>query len=185
MNSGRGILSILRKLFRASRTGTSAPARTHTAPGARPTDSPGRSGSSQTREVDTSAKTSVTIDYAPNKDGDPDGGEIVWTWVPYAENDGRGKDRPVLVLGRESAHRVLAVRLTSKPHGGDADFLALGAGPWDRRGRDSWVDIDQAYSVHTLGMRREAAALDRDRFLRIAQALQRRYGWRIRGRHPR
>ncbi len=93
------------------------------------------------------------------------------------ENDGRGKDRPVLVIGRQSADRVYAVRLTSKAHEGDRDFLPIGAGPWDSQGRPSWIDIEQVYSVHAEGMRREASALDLDRFVKVAGALQRRYGW--------
>lgn len=102
---------------------------------------------------------------------------MIWTWVPYAENDGRGKDRPVLVVGRHGADRVYAVRMTSKAHEGDRDFIALGAGPWDAQGRPSWVDIDQLYSVHIDGMRREAAELDLQRFSQVAHALQKRYGW--------
>jgi hypothetical protein len=51
----------------------------------------------------------VATSYNPSTDGDPDPGEIVWTWVPYEENDGRGKDRPVLVVAREPAGTVLAV----------------------------------------------------------------------------
>lgn len=46
----------------------------------------------------------------------------------YEENDGRGKDRPVLVIGRQSADRVYAVRLTSKAHDRDRDFLPIGTG---------------------------------------------------------
>ena len=90
----------------------------------------------------------LRITYAPSTDGDPDAGEIVWTWVPYAENDGRGKDRPVLVIGRSRRLRVYAVRLTSRSHDGDRDFLAIGAGPWDVQRRPSWIDIEQLYSVH-------------------------------------
>ena len=58
---------------------------------------------------------------------------------------------------------MYAVRLTSKPHDGDRDFLRIGTGPWDSQGRPSWVDIDQLYSVHVDGMRREASALDLER----------------------
>jgi hypothetical protein len=119
----------------------------------------------------------LTIEYRPDVDGTADAGEIVWTWVPYVENDGRGKDRPVLVIGRHGADRVYVVRLTSKPHDGDRDFLPLGTGEWDSQGRPSWVDIEQLYSVHETGMRREAAALDLPRFTRVAEALRRRYGW--------
>ncbi len=102
---------------------------------------------------------------------------MIWTWVPYAENDGRGKDRPVLVIARYSANRVYAVRMTSKDHDGDRDFLSIGTGAWDSQGRESWVDVEQLYSVHDEGMRREAAVLDRKRFARVAESLSRRYGW--------
>ncbi|MBM7467480.1 hypothetical protein JOD62_000028 [Microbacterium keratanolyticum] len=121
----------------------------------------------------------VVIGYAPDRDGAPDAGEVVWTWVPYEENDGRGKDRPVLVIGRQSADRVYAVRMTSKAHERDRDYLSIGTGAWDSQGRESWVDIEQLYSVHERGLRREAAVLDAKRYGRVAQALVQRYGWRV------
>ncbi len=139
----------------------------------------GRSGSTATIEIVPPPASALRISYAPQIDGDPDAGEIIWTWVPYAENDGRGKDRPVLVIGRESADRVYAVRLTSKAHGGDRDFLPIGSGAWDAQGRSSWIDIEQLYSVHSAGMRREASALDLERFVRVANALHTRYGWAV------
>src|SRR5688500_8908532 len=55
---------------------------------------PGRTGPPGTRA------DPPDVAYAPRTDGRPDPGEIVWAWVPYAEGDGRGKDRPVLVIGR-------------------------------------------------------------------------------------
>nr|WP_241739995.1 type II toxin-antitoxin system PemK/MazF family toxin [Microbacterium invictum] len=142
-----------------------------------PDVSPGGIGPFATVQIAPPPKAQLRITYAPDQDGDPDAGEIVWTWVPYEENDGRGKDRPVLVIGRQDAQHVYAVRLTSKPHSGDQDYLAIGSGPWDSRGRPSWVDIEQIYLVHHDGMRREASALDLDQFVRIANALHRRYGW--------
>ncbi|GAA5027227.1 type II toxin-antitoxin system PemK/MazF family toxin [Microbacterium fluvii] len=141
--------------------------------------SPGQSGRSATIEIDPSVAGGLRITYAPERDGDPDAGEVVWTWVPYEERDGRGKDRPVLVIGRQNADRVYAVRLTSKSHDGDRDYLPIGSGPWDSQGRPSWVDIEQLYSVHVDGMRREASALDLDAFTRVAAALHRRYGWAV------
>lgn len=139
--------------------------------------SPGQSGPTATIEIDPPSRDGLRITYAPERDGDPDAGEVVWTWVPYAEHDGRGKDRPVLVIGRQSADRVFAVRLTSKSHEGERNFLSIGSGPWDSQGRPSWVDIEQLYSVHAAGMRREASVLDLDRFVVVANALHRRYGW--------
>lgn len=138
----------------------------------------GREAQTETRRLDPRAVGSLVVEYSPNRDGAPDAGEIVWTWVPYEEGDGRGKDRPVLVIGRASADRVYAVRLTSRPHDGDRDYLSIGSGAWDAQGRESWVDIEQLYSVHERGLRREAAVLARSRFDRVTAALQKRYGWR-------
>ncbi len=141
----------------------------------------GSSGPAGTVEVPPPSRDALRITYSPDPDGSPDAGEILWTWVPYDENDGRGKDRPVLVVARQDDVRVYAVRLTSKAHDGDRDFLPIGTGEWDSRGRPSWVDVEQIYSVHRDGMRREASALDLDRFVRIADALHRRYGWAVGG----
>lgn len=145
----------------------------------------GQVGDVATVEIAPPPPDGLRIAYAPQRDGEPDAGEVVWTWVPYAEADGRGKDRPVLVIGRQSADRVYAVRLTSRPHDGERDFLSIGPGPWDSQGRPSWVDVDQVYSVHDRGMRREASALDRARFLQVARALHARFGWRGPGSSPR
>lgn len=175
----RGILGALSRLLVPTRT-TAAPSRTVSTPLPHD-DRIGRSGSSATVEIEPPPPAALLISYSPDRDGDPDAGEIVWTWVPYAENDGRGKDRPVLVIGRRDAARVFAVRLTSKSHDGDRDFLGIGTGPWDSRGRPSWIDIEQLYSVHTDGMRREASALDPERFARVAAALHERYGWAVGG----
>jgi len=54
----------------------------------------------------------ASISYEPDLgDGDPDPGEIVWTWVPFEEDPDRGKDRPVLVIGRDGP-TILALMLT-------------------------------------------------------------------------
>lgn len=117
--------------------------------------------------------------YAPDPDGDPDPGEIVWTWVPFEENDGRGKDRPVLVVAREpGGPTLLAVQLSSKRHDQDREWVPIGTGPWDSAGRESWVDVDRVLRVHEAGMRREACALDRGRFQLVVDRLRERYGWR-------
>ncbi|MEV8309286.1 type II toxin-antitoxin system PemK/MazF family toxin [Streptomyces flavidovirens] len=138
---------------------------------------PGRRGPAATTEADPRVIGPVRTSYAPDRDGDPDPGEIVWTWVPFEENDGRGKDRPVLVVAREAAGTLLAVRLSSKRHDRDREWAAIGCGPWDAERRESWVDLDRVLRVHENGMRREACALDRPRFDRVVQRLRVRYGW--------
>lgn len=139
-------------------------------------DSPGRHGPTATAEVDPAAIGPVHTVYAPKHDGDPDPGEIVWTWVPYEEHDGRGKDRPVLIVARERSGTVLAVQLTSKRH--DArDWIDVGAGPWDHEARESWVYLDRVMRVHHGGMRRESCALERHRFDLVVERLKAMYDW--------
>ncbi|WP_396641406.1 type II toxin-antitoxin system PemK/MazF family toxin [Microbacterium sp.] len=171
MAERRGILNALGRLFRrpVARTG---PGRARTADGG-----PGSGGPFATRAVAPPRR--LELQYAPDSDGAPDAGEIVWTWVPYVENDGRGKDRPVLVLAQAPGDWFYAVRLTGTARDGDPDYLAMGPGPWDSRGRPSWLDLSKVYAVHARGMRREAAALDRARFAKVASALRTRYGWTI------
>ncbi|WP_353113610.1 type II toxin-antitoxin system PemK/MazF family toxin [Microbacterium sp.] len=189
MSSSNSILStlagiLLKALGRESRSTPVRPDRpdaqlreTSARGGSAAGEEPGRNRGSETVRVDPDRIRDLTVSYAPQRDGAPDAGEVIWTWVPYEENDGRGKDRPVLVIGRQSADRVYAVRMTSKPHDGDRDFLSIGTGGWDSQGRESWVDIEQLYSVHDRGMRREAAVLDAGRYERVASALVTRYGW--------
>ncbi|MFE4260534.1 type II toxin-antitoxin system PemK/MazF family toxin [Streptomyces sp. NPDC056883] len=141
-------------------------------------EQPGRDGVTATAEADPHAIGPVQTSYAPDRDGDPDPGEIVWTWVPYEENDGRGKDRPVLVVAREEGGTLLAVQLSSKRHDHDREWVPIGTGPWDSAGRESWVDVDRVLRVHEDGMRREACALDLGRFRLVVDRLRERYGWR-------
>lgn len=130
------------------------------------------------------AVTSVDVAYHPFDDDRPDPGEIVWTWVPYDEGDGRGKDRPVLVIGRRGSV-LLGLMLTSKDHDRDAAEEArhgriwtdLGSGPWDSRGRASEVRLDRLLELDPDAVRREGAALDRARFDRVVAEARQVQGW--------
>ncbi len=110
------------------------------------------------------------IAYAPVRDGDADPGEIVWTWVPFEEDPRRGKDRPVLVIGR-LGDDVAALGLTSKRKN-DRHHVALGSGPWDADGRPSWVGLDRLLCLDPDGIRREGAVLDRTRFDAVVAAFE-------------
>lgn len=136
-------------------------------------------GPAATVEVDPTRVRGLALEYAPRADGAPDAGEIVWAWVPFAERDGRGKDRPVLVIARRDAEHVYAVKLTSRSREGDRDFVPVGTGGWDPERRPSWADVDQLYVVHDRAVRREGAALDRAVYGRVAAVLGARYGWRV------
>ncbi|GGL19983.1 type II toxin-antitoxin system PemK/MazF family toxin [Mangrovihabitans endophyticus] len=117
------------------------------------------------------------IAYAPQLDGDADPGEIVWTWVRYEDDPHQGKDRPVLVVGRDG-RRLLGLMLSSRStRDGQPDWYALGAGSWDRENRPSWVRLDRVLEVDEDGIRREGAVLDRERFELVAAELRRDYGW--------
>jgi PemK-like, MazF-like toxin of type II toxin-antitoxin system len=134
------------------------------------------------------AADGVRVEYAPRADGHPDPGEVVWAWVPFEEMDGRGKDRPVLVVGRAGADLV-ALPMTSKDHAGPgasdaADearhgrvWVDVGSGPWDRRGRPSEVRVDRVLRVAPGDVRREGAALDRARFEEVVERARRVNGW--------
>lgn len=117
------------------------------------------------------------LEYAPDLDGRADPGEIVWTWVPYEDDASRGKDRPVLVVGRDGP-LLLGLMLSSQAdHDGQPGWLALGAGSWDYERRPSWVRLDRVLDMPEDDIRREGAVLDRARFDRVAAQLRERYGW--------
>lgn len=115
----------------------------------------------------------VALDYAPERDGEPDPGEIVWTWVPYEEDPDRGKDRPLIVVGRaaDSPGDFVALMLSSQDHDDDPDWVFLGAGAWDDDSRPSWVRTDRLLGVPPDGIRRESVALGRERFLALVTAV--------------
>jgi len=117
------------------------------------------------------------ISYAPDPNGKADPGEIVWTWVPYEEDQRRGKDRPVLVVGRDG-RTLLGLMLSSNAErDAQRNWLALGSGAWDAEHRASWVRLDRVLAVGEKKVRREGAVLDRARFERVADSLRRNYGW--------
>jgi hypothetical protein len=117
------------------------------------------------------------IAYAPKLDGAADPGEIVWAWVPFEEGDGRGKDRPLLVVGR-GGKDLLGLMLSSQhDRAGDRDWMSIGSGAWDKQGRESFVRLDRVLEVGEHDIRREGAILDRARFDRVATELRGRFGW--------
>src|SRR3954471_9628559 len=71
------------------------------------------------RRTEQAAPGAPDVEYRPRDDDAADPGEVAWAWVPFDEGDGRGKDRPVLVIGRRGPH-LLALMLTSKDHDRDA-----------------------------------------------------------------
>jgi hypothetical protein len=105
--------------------------------------------------------TGTTVEYSPDIDGDADPGEVVWTWVPYEDDPAKGKDRPVVIIGR-SGEDLAGVPLTSKNKGHGA--VPVGTGGWDRSGRPSYAKVDQLIVVRERDVRREGSVLERQRF---------------------
>lgn len=132
----------------------------------------------EVREIPTAANA-TTLVYAPERDGLADAGEIVWTWVPYEEDASRGKDRPLLVIGRRG-RRLQGLMLSSqRPEDWERqDWLPVGSGPWDRQRRDSYVRVDRLFEFDEDDIRREAAVMDEELFWMVAAVLRERYGWR-------
>lgn len=121
----------------------------------------------------------INFEYSPSLDGDADPGEIVWTWVPFEEDHSQGKDRPVLLVGRDGEY-LLALMMTSKDHNNrehaDSNYLDIGSGPWDPQGRASEVKLNRVIRVRPDAMRREGAMMPEDTFRLIERAWTRRNG---------
>ena len=111
----------------------------------------------------------VVLGYAPELDGEPDPGEVVWAWVPYQEDPQVGKDRPLVVVGRaaDGSGDMVALMLSSTDRTGDDEWVHLGRGDWDQQRRDSWVRVDRLLAVPVDGIRREGAILQRARYERL------------------
>jgi PemK-like, MazF-like toxin of type II toxin-antitoxin system len=148
-----------------------------TRPRGTPRERPAPSGGVPRVRTAPTADRARRIGYAPDLDGAADPGEIVWTWVPYEEGDGRGKDRPLLVVGRGRG-RLLGLMLSSQhTHADDPAWVPIGAGAWDRQGRASYVRLDRVLEVGEHDIRREGAVLDPQRFELVAARLRSGYGW--------
>lgn len=120
------------------------------------------------------------LGYAPVADDRADPGEVVWAWVPYEEDASRGKDRPVLVIGREGP-RLLALPLTGQDHDRDAAQEAaagrywtdIGSGDWDHRRRPSEARVDRLLRLERDAVRRTGAQLDENVFDRVLAEVRR------------
>jgi hypothetical protein len=170
---------LLRRILRALRPG-GAPTR-GTKPSARPSAPPSAPRAGRpTGTYPGDYRGVVRAEYAPRPDGAPDPGEVVWTWVPFEEDFSRGKDRPVLLVGRDGAW-LLALQLTSKDHDRDAaqearwgrHWMDVGSGAWDSQGRPSEVRLDRVVRVDAARVRREGAVLPRATFDAVVGGMRR------------
>lgn len=128
--------------------------------------------------ADDHADDRLRIAYQPDLNGDADPGEIVWTWVAYEDDPDRGKDRPVLLVGR-IGEDLAGLMLTSKDHDRDAAdearwgrvWMDIGPGDWDARRRPSEVRLDRLLRVDPAKVRREGSVVDRAMFDRVVAAM--------------
>ncbi|HSO70319.1 MAG TPA: type II toxin-antitoxin system PemK/MazF family toxin [Arachnia sp.] len=125
---------------------------------------------------------SPTIVYNPHRDGRPDPGEVVWTWVPYEEDFSQGKDRPVLLIGRDGGW-LLGLQVTSQDHDVDAAQEAdagrywtdIGTGEWDNQRRPSEVRVNRIIRIDPDAVRRVGAILDEQVFDAVAREVRRHF----------
>ena len=123
----------------------------------------------------------VGATYAPEVDGEPDPGEVVWAWVPYEDDPSQGKDRPVLLLDADpDGQGWTGLMLSSQDHDRDAaeearygrHWMDVGSGGWDPQGRPSEVRLDRLLHLRRDGVRREGAALDEQVFADVVAAVR-------------
>lgn len=125
----------------------------------------------RTQVVEPGQAPTAAYSYAPVDDHRADPGEVVWAWVPFEEDRKKGKDRPVLVIGRDG-DRLLALQLTSKDHDRDQAqeaqegryWVDIGSGAWDRRRRPSEARVNRLLRLEPSAVRRTGARLDREIF---------------------
>ena len=120
------------------------------------------------------------LEWAPTPDDPtPSPGEIVWAHVPYEEDHSQGKDRPVLLIGREGPW-LLGLQLTSIDHDLDEEqeadagrfWIDIGSGGWDHRGRRSEVRVNRVIRVDPAAVRRDGAVLTEEVFVAVAEAVR-------------
>ncbi len=139
-----------------------------------------RTGTRSGREYPGDFHGRLVLTYDPHPGSLPDPGEVVWTWVPYEEDHSKGKDRPVLIIGRDRDW-LLGLPMTSKDHDRDAAqeategryWVEVGRGPWDSSDRVSEVRVNRIIRVDPGAVRRVSGALDQVRFNRVSDGVRR------------
>ncbi|MCC9193565.1 type II toxin-antitoxin system PemK/MazF family toxin [Arthrobacter sp. zg-Y916] len=175
--SSRNLLGLARMALRAARHLSPGPSRpAPPAPTSRrvPAAAPVQASTSAARSGPGDYQGPLSPVYDPHPDGRPDPGEVVWAWVPYEDDPSQGKDRPVLLIGRHG-EKLLALMMTTRDRNNsaetDPDYLDIGSGPWDSRGRPSEVKLDRVLQLDPSAIRRQGAVVDRAVFGKVAARL--------------
>ena len=161
-----GVREALRER-RSTPSGTRAPSRPRSTPSA-----PGGGYPGDFRGM-------PAVEYSPVRGNRPDPGEVVWTWVPYEEDHARGKDRPVVLVGRDGPW-LLGLQMTSKDHDFDERqearagrfWVDIGAGDWDNRGRESEVRVNRVLRIDPDAVRRVSVSLPRPLFDQVVAGMR-------------
>lgn len=85
----------------------------------------------------------------------------------------------MLVLGWDGP-LLAAVQLSSKDHADRHDaheWVPVGTGGWDRSARPSYVDAERLLRLDPKAVRREGAALDRQRFDAVVDRVEELHDW--------
>ena len=86
----------------------------------------------------------------------------------------------MLIVGRQDGY-LLGAQLTTRDRNNavsrDRDYLDIGSGPWDSKGRPSEVKLDRILLVNPRDVRREGGVLSEQIFGRVAEALRQNQGW--------
>lgn len=177
---GRAALDLVRAILKPAGAGKKPASATRTKPSAAGASrmgsnghdaSPGQYGPGATRDLTRAESAQISPSYSPSADGDPDAGEVIWTWVPYVENDGRGKDRPVLIISRLTDGSTAGCYLSTKHHDG---YISVGSGAWDSKGRESFLNPERLLRITDEGMRREGTVMPKARFGAATAEIMRR-----------
>ena len=164
-----------RRERRAASPGASPGGRTPRIPGDSP---PGDAPGTATR-YPGDFRGMPAVEYSPVRGNRPDPGEVVWTWVPYEEDHSRGKDRPVVLVGRDGPW-LLGLQMTSKDHDFDERqearagrfWVDIGAGDWDNRGRESEVRVNRVLRIDPDAVRRVSVSLPRPLFDQVVAGMR-------------
>lgn len=176
---GRRVVRVARQVQRMSSSRQDSPG-SRTSPAARGDDGGAAGSGGQVTDYPGDFRGAAQVQYSPIPGSEAGPGEVVWTWVPFEELDGRGKDRPVLVVGQHGRY-LLAAQLTSRDRNNgtshDPDYIDIGTGAWDAQGRPSEVKLDRILQVNPRDVRREGGVVDERTFEAVSAGLRERNGW--------
>ena len=99
--------------------------------------------------------------------------------MPYEDDPSQGKDRPVLLLGRDGdqpgrpdADDARTTTVDQEQEAREGRFwMDIGPGPWDSQGRPSEVRLNRFIAIDPETVRREGSVIDEERFEAVAAAV--------------